>query len=139
MLNSCQDVPQVDVDFMNGIHCEELELVKKLHKLLQEEMKTGNANPEVDKMLEEWLLHTIAHFDRENELMRDYNFPPYPIHFGEHQEAIASLRTRYDEWQNSRDTQALNSFIEEWYPWFINHINTMDTVTAQFLSRFGIR
>lgn len=129
-------IPEVVMPFMNAVHHEELELVNELLGLIA----GAGDNDAVGEKLGAWLDHTIAHFAREEHYMQEYQFPPYPVHAGEHQSALQQFETLIQQWNEQHDRAALNRFIHEsWVPWLQNHISTMDFVTAQFLSQFDIK
>ena len=83
-LEICQQLPQVALDFMNTVHCEELLLTQTLLQALA--AVQGKAR--IDALLDEWVEHSVAHFAREERLMEEYRFPPFMIHQGEHKQAL---------------------------------------------------
>lgn len=135
-LGDCESLPQVALTFMNSVHCEELTLVSALLALV----KTDPSSTQIDKQLDAWLAHTQAHFSREERFMEEYQFPPYPVHQGEHTLALNTLEGVITQWKTNRDATALRHYIEvDWYDWLQQHISTMDTVTALYLSQFDIQ
>lgn len=128
-------IPEVAMPFMNTVHHEELELVNGL----LEKVSGAGDDDAVSETVNQWLEHTIAHFAREERLMQEYNFPPFPVHYMEHQTVLAQLQDVVEQWENTKDRNALTGYIlDAWVPWLQNHIGTMDYVTAQFLSQFDI-
>ena len=94
----------------------------------------------MEGLLDEWLEHTVAHFAREERLMLEYSFPPYPVHQGEHEQALETLRRVQSDWLNEKNRDALEQYIKyDWSRWLFNHISTMDMVTANFLSQFDVK
>ena len=80
-----------------------------------------------------WTVHTQDHFKGEEVLMVEKGFPPYPMHKGEHDRALAQMEQHFNEWQSSGDIAVLKIYFIEYLPqWLVHHINTMDTVTARF-------
>lgn len=81
--------------------------------------------------------HLRDHLAREEELMLAFGFPPYPIHFNEHER----VRRELDgiEERLARGNLALaRGYLTEVVPdWFINHKNTMDSATAAWIRRQG--
>lgn len=131
----CGMLPQVAMPFMNTVHCEELELVGGLLAKLE----TEAAQAEIDSLLVAWLEHTQEHFAREERLMQMYSFPPYPVHKMEHEQALMQLQAVQQHWHQQHDYKQLAQYIrEEWRIWLQQHIATLDTVTAHYLSQFGI-
>ncbi len=128
-------MPLVSVESMNKTHQEELELINRLGIVL-----TGEPNLEtVSQRLKEWVEHTRAHFERENRLMRENNFPAYPVHSDEHRRVLGRIEALQTQWLEQKQVKPLAEFIfEEWPGWFDMHVNSMDAVTAQFLSKQGV-
>jgi len=138
-MTNCSQVPQVRIDFMNQVHCEELTLVENLNQLVQESLTLGEIHSEIDEKLQAWISHTAEHFERENKYMREYNFPAYIMHSGEHEQALRNMKLLQISWKKDKDLAKLNQYINQsWRPWFGQHISTMDTMTANFLSQFNI-
>ncbi len=130
-----QQIPQVAVDAMNRTHQEEVALVNALARLLQEAEPAPPDTEAVDRALQEWIEHTRAHFERENRWMEEYGFPAYPVHAQEHARVLEQLQAVASSWQQDRETGPLVEFVFELWPqWFLHHVNTMDSVTARFLS-----
>lgn len=125
-------VPLVALESMNATHRQEVELVNRLGALLVE----GADEAAIGRLLEEWVTHTREHFERENQLMRDGGFPAYPIHSDEHRKVLALIEELRRQWQGQRDRTALADFLfSQWPSWFHQHVNSMDRVTALFLSQ----
>lgn len=134
-LHECDELPQLEMEFMNTVHCDELALVNAL--LLGLDRAVPEA--EITVMLSDWLQHTVEHFAREERLMQEYRFLPYPIHKQEHKRALETLETVQEQWLKTQDKAALQAYIrEDWWPWLLQHLSTMDWVTASFLSQHDI-
>ncbi len=132
----CDELPQVALAFMNTVHCEEVLLTQRILQALD----SGHKFAQVDVLMSEWVEHTVRHFAREERLMEEYKFPPFPIHLSEHVFALEDLRAAESNWLDTRDAIALNDYISHsWRGWLDEHILTMDTVTARFLSKFDIQ
>lgn len=129
----CSALPEVALPFMNTVHCEELTLVAGLVKMLEEQAETDK----IDAHMTAWVEHTEAHFAREERLMQEYNFFAYPMHQGEHEQALGQLREARRRWLEKHERNALNVYILQWRGWLQQHISTMDFVTAHYLSQFN--
>ncbi len=124
-------LPRVAVASMNRTHEEELALVRELARLLEE----GAEREATQQALADWVAHTRAHFERENRLMEAHGFPPYPVHAEEHARVLERLEAVERQWREQGDVETLRRFVlEEWPAWFLQHLQTMDRVTAQFLA-----
>lgn len=135
MLINIESMPLVAMEFMNDTHKEDVEIINELFELiLAYECTPTLANrTSIDELYSRWFEHTIEHFRVEEEMMKEKNFPPYPMHKGEHDNALRKMDELFREWQAKEDVNILKSyFIEHLVPWLTNHINTMDTVTARF-------
>jgi len=131
------EIPRVAVDSMNRTHEEEVELVNRLGSLIRQAEAGEPDTAAIDQALKHWITHTEAHFDRENRLMQEYGFPPYPVHAQEHATVLEEIRGLQSRWLETRDLEPLGEFVlKRWPRWFTMHVNSMDTITAQFLSNF---
>lgn len=128
-------IPELPVSKMNTTHHEEVGLVSRIARCLNEATAPCS---ELDALLGEWEAHTEAHFGRENRWMQEYGFPAYPIHSGEHERVLEHLKTLCANWRDTQDPSELAHFVNaEWPVWFEQHVASMDTVTAQFLAQAG--
>lgn len=123
-------LPMVAMPSMNDTHLEDMIIINKLSKAALEE----NAQALSDT-LAELVEHTIAHFEGEEEMMREKKFPPYPIHKAEHDRVLAELKSVTQHFQERQDFRAITAYVDgALVPWLIQHIETLDTVTAMFLT-----
>ncbi len=126
--------PRVAIDFMNNDHAEFVALRKHLLDLLH----TGAEHAQVDAMLDNLLEHTRLHFAEEEKLMLSVQFPPYPMHKGEHDKVLADMIARAEKWKVTRDAKDLSSWLEHAVrDWFVNHVSSMDFVTAAYIQARG--
>ena len=130
-------IPRVDIEFMNNTHVEEIEMVKELGKLIvayqDSDMPTDSETKQISESLKSWLQHTQAHFQRENELMLETQFPMFPVHSAEHKTALENMAEIVKAWQSSNDIEPVAEYVFSLWPtWFDGHVNSMDMITAQF-------
>ncbi|GAB5605047.1 bacteriohemerythrin [Sideroxyarcus sp. TK5] len=122
--------PRVAIDFMNNDHAEFVALRKHLLDLLH----TGADHAQVDAMLDHLLEHTRLHFAEEEQLMLSVKFPPYPMHKGEHDKVLDDMAARVEAWRTARNVTALSDWLEHAVrDWFVNHVSSMDFVTAAYI------
>ncbi|MBU3903409.1 MAG: hemerythrin family protein [Gammaproteobacteria bacterium] len=122
--------PRVAIDFMNNDHAEFVALRKHLLDLLH----SGADHAQVDGLLDALLEHTRLHFAEEEQLMLSVQFPPYPMHKGEHDKVLADMIARAENWKTSRNSKDLSSWLEHAVrDWFVNHVSSMDFVTAAYI------
>ena len=66
--------------------------------------------------------------------MLEKGFPPYQMHKAEHDKALAQLKEVAQYWKEHKNLKALSHYIKVFMPaWLVQHVSTMDTVTARFL------
>ena len=124
-----EQLPMVAMPLMNDTHLEEVILINKIAEAIEK-----RDAEEVDGLLDDLLAHTLIHFQTEESMMREKGFPPYPMHKGEHDRALDEMRKQVASWKAQGDFEALERYIGTTLPqWIIQHIGTMDMVTANFL------
>jgi hemerythrin len=128
-------IPQVPLAFMNEDHAEEARLLNALADALSK-LRAGEGTKE--DVLGRWQAlerHTREHFERENEAMRAVAFHAYPVHAGEHERVLAEMAGEAGAFAASGDAERLWVYVTQAVPaWFVRHIQTMDHVTARFVS-----
>ncbi len=135
MLIDKNNLPLVAEDFMNDVHLEDVEIINELYeKVISYKNNNNEENKkEVIAIYEKWYEHTINHFKGEEDKMIEMHFPPYMMHKGEHEKCLEDMKHVLENFSNTSDEEALIKYLEEdLINWLINHIQTMDTVTAMF-------
>jgi len=133
MLIKENEIPRVALDDMNEVHDVEIEIVNKLYDAI---MKSEDI-AEISKYFDEFLNDVINHFTFEQDLMEKYNFFAYPIHRAEHDRVLYELKSLEKMLKEKGDIKTVKDYLENVFkPWIINHVQTMDTVTAMYLSNF---
>lgn len=132
-----ENIPRVDIDFMNNTHFDELVMVQEVGQLISDyqnnESPTDDDAQKVTLEFEKWIEHTKAHFNRENALMKETSFPMYHVHLAEHERVFAEMLIMFNTWTDTHDIEALDNYVfSAWPNWFNNHVNSMDSMTAQF-------
>ncbi len=136
MLIDKNTLPLVDMDNMNEVHFEDADIINTLSDLLDEYETKSNDELyiKINQQYERWFEHTINHFTNEEEMMLDKGFFAYPMHKNEHTNALYTMQDIYEQWKESKDINILKQYVQyDCIKWLINHIQTMDTVTARFL------
>ncbi len=129
------NIPTVALDFMNEDHQEATVLANRLYQLIGEARTDSGALDKITSELTAFYQHNAEHFGREEAEMQRYGFPPYECHKGEHERVLEEMRTVLGQWEADKDLDALNNYLVNTVePWFINHLGTMDTVTAMFIA-----
>ncbi|EDM24299.1 hemerythrin family protein [Caminibacter mediatlanticus] len=118
-------IKMVAFEPMNEIHINEV-------KLLEDLLKSINKNENVKEKFENFFEDVKNHFAFEEEQMKKYNFFAYVPHKMEHDKIINQLN---EVSKHLDDTLYLKKYFNETFTtWLINHIETIDTVTAGFLN-----
>ncbi|WP_299228280.1 hemerythrin family protein [Sulfurihydrogenibium sp.] len=133
MLIKDNEIPRVALNDMNKVHDVEIEIVNKLYDAI---VKNEDA-AEISKYFDEFLNDVVNHFTFEQGLMEKYNFFAYPIHRAEHDRVLYELKSLEKILKEKGDIKTVKDYLENVFkPWIINHVQTMDTVTAMYLSNF---
>ncbi len=137
-----EEIPKIAVDSMNDTHWEEVSMVNELGALIHNMQARCAAGEDcqpamaaaITSKLKAWHRHTKEHFERENQLMQEHGFPAFAVHSQAHQTALERLEQVVHEWEENRKLEALHDYcFKVWPDWFLQHVQTMDFVTARFL------
>lgn len=135
MLISHTEILQVDMDFMNEVHKEDVDIINNIFEHMLAYDESEESAKIIDDLYSQWIEHTVEHFQNEEIKMQEMRFPPYLAHKGEHDRALQEMRNLFLHWQQQRDTKILKIYFIETLPaWLQTHISTMDTVTARFFA-----
>ena len=127
-----KSLPQVAYQMMNEVHQEEVDLLNRLEAVLKDEELDI---PHIDELLDRLLEHTKEHFSNEERLMQEVSFPAMMMHQGEHLRVFNEMKRVVGQWEETRDPNVIREyFLGTLIEWLMHHINTMDTITAQFIT-----
>ncbi len=88
--------------------------------------------------LEELISYTKYHFEREEKLMRDNDYPDFDAHKAKHQEMIEQVN-KFVELYNKKGHNALKEISDYLTVWLINHINGTDKEYSKYLNSRDIK
>lgn len=126
-------IPQLPVAFMNADHAAEAELLAHIEEALSAQARGEGTLAAVLEKLSLLAVHTRDHFLREESMMRETRFPAYPQHKAEHDRVLVEMDAEARAYRERGDAVRLSRYLFETLPaWFLQHIRTMDHVTAQF-------
>ena len=129
MLIRQEELPMVALASMNDTHLEDIIMLNELAKLIEDE-KVEEISGKLDAMLS----HTVELFAAEEMMMQEKGFPAYSMHKAEHDRALAQMKEIVESWKKHKELDVLRHYIEGIMPaWLVQHVSTMDTVTARFL------
>jgi len=122
-------LPLVALSSMNDTHLEEMIIINKLDSAA----KSNNID-EVRTSLQELIEHTAMHFFDEEDMMEEALFPALAMHKAEHDRHQKELQSVAAYFEKHQDPSAITAYIDgSLTPWLLHHIQTMDSVTAQFM------
>ncbi len=112
-----------------AIDGDHLEFVRLVTHLL------GASSAEFPALFGRLVAHTEEHFARENELMRESNFPATGEHEGEHRRVLGQLyqfKERVDRGLISLGRALVTETLPDWLSL---HVSTMDSALVAHLGR----
>ncbi|WP_417224288.1 bacteriohemerythrin [Amphritea sp.] len=130
-------IPTVGLEFMNHDHAEAAQQINQLDYLISQANEGDNtALSAIEPLLTEIYAHNQSHFAREEAQMVRVGFPAYECHKGEHERVLEEFRQLLVQWQDHADLTLLAAYLNDILcQWLIQHISTMDSVTAMFVNR----
>src|SRR6266540_4476159 len=128
-------LPDLPIPFMNEDHVRAVALVNDLEAALAAHARgEGTLGPILER-LSLLAVHTREHFLREEAMMREARFPAYPAHKGEHDRVLAEMDAEARAFRARGDAARVSRYLGESLPaWYVNHVRTMDVVTASFVA-----
>lgn len=87
--------------------------------------------------LEELISYTKYHFEREEKLMSENDYPDFEAHKAQHEQMIAQV-DEFVQLYNEKGHDALNEIVEFLTCWLINHINGTDKQYSEHLHERGV-
>jgi hemerythrin len=135
MIVDLEVIPQVAVDFINEDHRREGQLVNELAQAITDHRAGKGPAEAIAARWDALLVHTREHFGREEAAMQQTGFPPFAVHKGEHERVLAEMSAEGRSFRERGDVERLWRYVTVAVPaWFVEHIDTMDNVTAQFIA-----
>ena len=134
-LLTIDQVHHVAVDEMQHTHEEEISMLNEIDALATIYENDKTKQKALEAKLEAYIQHVKDHFANEERLMRLYEFPPYPMHKAEHDRVLHELNNFVIRWKQHGEIGAIIAYLRQSVDWIINHIHTMDNMTAMFISQ----
>jgi hemerythrin len=126
------ELPELPVGFMNDDHAHAEALWREMSAALAH--FPGQTAP-LAAACRAFLEHNRAHFGREEAAMQRSGFPPYPVHKAEHDRVLALLEALAATVEAGGSEARVRPMIEEEIPaWLLQHVQSMDLVTARWLA-----
>ncbi|WP_006788174.1 hemerythrin family protein [Thiorhodospira sibirica] len=127
--------PPADSTFMHDDHAQAIAMLKTItHGFEQHPQEEP---PGLRQTLRDFIEHSRAHFNREELLMRQTNFPPLQRHKQEHDQRLEQLVACMDDLDAGVITleELRDLFLNEFGPWYLQHCATMDVATERYIER----
>jgi len=134
-LLTIDQVHHIAVDEMQHTHEEEISMLNEINALATIYENDKTKHEELENKLDEYIKHVKVHFANEERLMRLYQFPPYQMHKAEHDRVLHELNDVLIRWKQHGEIDAIIAYLRQSVEWIINHISTMDNMTAMFISQ----
>lgn len=134
-LLTIDQVQHISVDEMHHTHEEEISMLNEIDRLATIYENDKTKHKVLEEKLDAYIQHVKDHFANEERLMRLYEFPPYQVHKAEHDRVLHELNDIVIRWKQHGDIDAIITYLRQSVDWIINHINTMDHMTAMFISQ----
>lgn len=119
------DTHSVGYDLIDNDHDDFIDLLNRLD---------AADNKDFPVLFQQLYEHTEQHFDRENQLMKQFSYPGETEHKGEHQRVLGEFK----QFKSRVDKGLIafgRSFIKDRLPqWFGLHVSTMDSALAAHIN-----
>ena len=92
------------------------------------------SDAQLPEQLAEFSLHCAAHFQAEDNWMRETEFPPRDCHIDEHAAVLRSLQ-EVEAWLAGGDVAICRKLIAELADWFPRHTAHLDSALAHWMSK----
>jgi len=123
-----KDSYSVGIESIDNDHKKLLGMINQLQTASHYETHEGM----VEEILNELVSYTKYHFTREEEMMREFNYPEYEVHKKQHEAMITQVSHFIDEYKN-HENHTINDVIQYLKTWLINHINGCDKEYSPYL------
>jgi hemerythrin len=124
----------VGIEEIDQQHQKLVQLINGLHN----HMLAGDASEIMNKVLDRVVEYTGFHFQTEEKLMQEYNFPASEAHKHEHNELVNTAVNLQQKLKagNAHLTMETMHFLQDWLQ---HHILGSDKKFADFLISKGVR
>jgi len=89
------------------------------------------------KALQEVVDYTNYHFEREEKLLKENNYPDFDDHVAKHRKMVEKVNEAVEAYKNNPD-HAISDTVEFLRCWLINHICKTDMEYKEFFNDKGI-
>jgi len=134
VLFTWNDSYSVKVSLCDQQHKQLFEIINQL----ADAMRTGQGKQAVSRTVGDLLQYTRTHFQEEEALLRNANYPQLAAHEEQHRKFVADIEALDKQTREGRvanSIQVLNLLRD----WLINHILKTDKAYSDFLNAAGVR
>ncbi len=129
------EVPTLPLDFYNEDHSEAASLITQINHILIEIQQAQVSVDALRPLLGALLECKRSHFAREEQAMASAKYPAFHLHKQEHSRLLNEMHALIDHWNKYQDVDSVATYMRDIFPvWFTNHMNDMDSVSAEFIN-----
>ncbi len=123
----------VNIRQIDEQHKKLIAIINEVFEKKMDNVGEGTAADILAKLTE----YTQTHFQDEEKLMQQFNFPDLEVHQRTHQYFVKKVRQYVQDFRNNQEflTDDLLCFLRDW---LINHIMETDKIYATFLNKKGV-
>ena len=117
--------------FVDSQHKRLFELVSNIGKSCHNDTDVNSLCETLDFLLQ----YTVLHFNDEESLQQQYNFPEYEYHKKLHEEFEAIVTEKVSEFKENGSTKDLKDTVNDFIiTWLVNHILKEDMKIKAYIS-----
>jgi len=121
---------KVGVDSLDADHITIFSLINHIN----EAHLAGSDNQTISHILKVLMDRALAHFQREEVVMKQNGYPDFEQHVEEHREIIEDLNTLYTAYQNDMSNTLSRAIVRILCAWLQEHILESDMRYRPYLS-----
>ncbi len=124
----------IGVETVDTHHKKLVSMVNSLHEAMQQ----GQSKEVLGKILHALIVYTEKHFEYEEDLFKQYNYPGYKDHKLEHDELTKQVKTLNEQFNIGSVSISIEvmKFLKNWLS---DHIIESDHLAFDFLKEKGVK
>jgi hemerythrin len=119
---------ETGVDVIDDDHRHLFKLINDFY----DSFVAGSSEEESNALMDELIGYTTFHFKREEQLMKNANYPFFENHKKEHRKLIESI-TKFKKSINTSSNDATTELLSFLSNWLINHVIGTDMLFVPYL------
>ncbi len=129
-----QDDYSVFVEEIDEQHKKLIDLINIMHQA----MKDGKGREFVSQTISELIDYTGYHFSTEEKYMKQFNYPEYEQHKGEHEKFVEKVLYYKNNFVENKISMTVEVF-QFLCGWLKNHIAEVDKKMGPYLNQQGLK